>query len=155
MQTSKLYYRIYYKKDGVESVFTVTPGEYPNLEKSMNLIPYEYDDNSKILRGGNTFYINPTDEIRSWQAVGIQSVYQGGGEQRSSNIVWRSFAGDADGDSFLTTQDVDYVVRYITTGVEPYHFMRGAADANQDNKVNVADVVVIQNMRNKAVQQSE
>ena len=76
----------------------------------------------------------------------------GGGESRNSNVVWKSFAGDANGDGYVTRQDVNAVVDCVVTGVEPPAFMRGAADVNQDNKVNVADVVLIQNMINNANQ---
>ena len=150
--TSKLYYIVYYKKDGKEAIFTVKAGEYRDVKEDMDLIPYEYDDSWDIYRGGEVFYVNPVDEMRSWQAVGIQSVYIGGGESRSSNVVWKSFAGDANGDGYVTRQDVNAVVDCVVTGVEPPVFMRGAADVNQDNKVNVADVVLIQNMINNANQ---
>ena len=86
--TSKLFYTVWYEKDGQQSVYTVTAGEFKYVTEDMTEIPYDYDDNYDISRGGSTFYFNPTDEPATWTKIGVQSIYYGAGERNESNIVW-------------------------------------------------------------------
>ena len=86
--TSKLFYTVWYEKDGQQSVYTVTAGEFKYVTEDMTEIPYDYDDNYDISRGGSTFYFNPTDEPATWTKIGVQSIYYGAGKRNESNIVW-------------------------------------------------------------------
>ena len=53
--------------------------------------------------------------------------------------------GDANGDGDVTDADVKAIAQYIM-GQTPTGFDKEAADANQDNKVNAADIVTINNI---------
>lgn len=86
--TSKLFYTVWFDIDGVEQPFEVLAGEYKYVEEDWTEIPYDWDDNFDIYKGGSMFYINPTDVIPFWKRIGIQSIYYGGGERNASNIVW-------------------------------------------------------------------
>lgn len=86
---AKLFYTVWYEKDdAVQQQFVVTAAEYSKVEEDMTEVPYVYDDAYDIYRGGERFYINPTDEAATWKKIGVQSIYYGGGECNKSNIVW-------------------------------------------------------------------
>ena len=53
--------------------------------------------------------------------------------------------GDANGDGDVTKADVNAIAQYIM-GQTPTGFDKEAADANQDNKLNAADIVTINNI---------
>ena len=53
--------------------------------------------------------------------------------------------GDANGDGDVTEADVEAVAKHIM-GQTPTGFDKEAADANQDNKLNAADIVTINNI---------
>ncbi len=86
--TSKLYYTIWID-NGTESQLTFTTDIYEELEEDMTEIPYEFGDGWDIYRYAETIYFNQGDEeIATWSRVGVQSIYYGGGERNTSNIVW-------------------------------------------------------------------
>ena len=90
--TAKLFYTVWYMEEGSEEMkqFTAVAGEdvYSKLPNDMTEIPYDYDDNWDIYKGGATFYFNPVEVVATWTKFGIQSIYYGGGERNVSNIVW-------------------------------------------------------------------
>ena len=85
---SKLFYTVWVEKDGVQQPYTVTAAEYTYVDEDMVEIPYNYDDNYDIYRGGSLFYFNPTEEAMTFTNVGIQSIYYGGGERNATDIIW-------------------------------------------------------------------
>ncbi len=85
---SKLFYTVWIEKDGQIQPFTVTAADYRDVEEDMVEIPYNYEDNYDIYKGGSRFYFNPSDEPATWTKLGVQSIYYGGGECNKSNIVW-------------------------------------------------------------------
>ena len=56
--------------------------------------------------------------------------------------------GDANGDGVVNDADVKDVASFIM-GKTPKGFNKDAADVNNDNKVNVADIVLINKIINK------
>lgn len=86
--TSKLFYIIWVETDGNVRPFEVQTNEYKYVEENWTEIPYEWDDNYDIYKAGSKFYFNPTDEVAYLKNIGVQSVYYGGGERNTSNIVW-------------------------------------------------------------------
>lgn len=86
---SKLFYTIWIEKDGTEQTLTLAAEDYDYLEEDMTEIPYTYDDNWDIYRGGERVYLNQgAEEIATWTKIGVQSIYYGGGECNKSNVVW-------------------------------------------------------------------
>ena len=87
LMSSKLYYTLYYYKNDVIMPLVLTTDLYTRLSEDMSVIPYVFSDDWDIYP--SVIYLNqPVEEIDSWQKIGIQSVYYGGGSRRVSNIVW-------------------------------------------------------------------
>jgi len=81
----KLHYRIY--KDGDTSPLVFYRDEYKaQKEEEKTDFAYDYDDGSDISSSGNkkTIYYYFAD----YDSLGVQAIYDGGGEERKSNIVW-------------------------------------------------------------------
>ena len=91
---SKLFYTVWIEEEGEEKPFVVLADEYRYVEEDWTEIPYEWNDEYDIYKGGSKFYINPTDALTGWTKFGIQSIYYGGGERHTSNIVWMENADD-------------------------------------------------------------
>ena len=81
-------YVFYVQKDGEEPTELVfTPDLYENLEADMSEILYTFTDDYDFYNG--VVYLNQgEEELRSWDALGLQSIYRGGGEEHRSEIVW-------------------------------------------------------------------
>lgn len=95
--TDKLYYQLYIEKDGTQSPLTLAANLYEYFGEDMTLIPYEYDDNWDISKGGATVYLNQgAEEIATWTNIGVKSIYKGGGEAHESDIVWLTTTGISD-----------------------------------------------------------
>jgi hypothetical protein len=90
--TAKLFYTVWYMEEGSEEMkqFTAVAGAdaYSKMTEDMVEIPYDYEDSWDIYKGGSTFYFNPVDVVATWTKFGVQSIYYGGGERNTSNIVW-------------------------------------------------------------------
>lgn len=87
--TTKLFYTIWVDNGEEVSQLVITADEYKYIEEDMTEIPYTFNDDYDIYAGGSRFYLNQGDDvIESWQRIGVQSIYYGGGERNESNIVW-------------------------------------------------------------------
>ena len=117
---SKLYYTVWVVKDGEVQPFTVTAADYRDVTEDMVEIPYTYDDNYDIYKGGSRFYINPTDEVANWINFGIQSIYYGGGERHESNIVWAFNENVTVGESLYATYVAPVDVDFTGAAVSAY-----------------------------------
>ncbi|MBO7141333.1 MAG: choice-of-anchor J domain-containing protein [Prevotella sp.] len=87
--TSKLFYIVWFEKDGVEQPYTFSAELYDyDFEEDVTEVPWSYDGYD-IYKGGEIIYLeDDPEELATWTKVGIQSVYYGGGERNESNIVW-------------------------------------------------------------------
>ena len=73
--------------EGDVSPLTLTTDLYGELQVDLTEIPYGFSDNWDIYT--STLYLNqPADEIASWNRIGLQSIYRGGGEENVSEIGW-------------------------------------------------------------------
>ena len=86
--TSKLFYTVWIEWDAVEQPFVVRADKYRDVTEDMTEIPYDWDDGYDIYIGGSRFYINPAKNAYAYTKYGIQSIYYGGDERNTSNIVW-------------------------------------------------------------------
>ena len=86
--TSKLFYSVWVEIKGVEKPFTVFANHYRDVTENWTEIPYEWDDECDIYKGGSRFYFNPGPMVAIMTKIGIQSIYYGGGERNTSNIIW-------------------------------------------------------------------
>ena len=84
---SKLAFQVYYYKDMEVTPLVLTTDLYPELDADMSEIPYQLSKQSVVFN--NFLYLRqPDQEIDSWYQIGLQSIYYGGGEYHSSNVVW-------------------------------------------------------------------
>lgn len=75
---------------------------------------------------------------------GSKDAYQiANGWKIFTNIV---VLGDANGDGDVNQRDISLVKDYIMTGVEPQGFKWYGADADENDEINVADIVMIVNL---------
>ena len=89
LNLDKLFYSIWYEKNGVQQVYVFTAELYPeDFDVDTQEIPYSYDGYD-IYKGGEIIYLEDDPaELATWTKVGIQSIYYGAGERHASEIVW-------------------------------------------------------------------
>ena len=87
LNPEKLSYIFFIQKGNEESPLTFTTDLYEYLEADMTEIPYNFSDDWDFYNG--VVYLNWSEEIaRTWEKLGLQSIYRGGDEEHKSNIVW-------------------------------------------------------------------
>lgn len=84
---SKLSYEIFKMIDGVESPVTLEAQYYEYATEDMTIIPYLYTDYWEVMQGGEAVYVH-ADGVENWDAIGVKSIYTGGGETHESPITW-------------------------------------------------------------------
>lgn len=120
---NKLFYHIYVNRDGVVSDYVFTP-DYYYIEEDMPEVPYSFADGIDFLSEGNLKQVYVYDEaIAQWGAVGVQSVYYGGGTTNSSPIVWYDLA------DYWESVGIDDVVNTSVQSVKYYDLQGRAATA--------------------------
>ena len=83
--TSKLSYIIYTDVEGEVSPLTFTPETHSRLTESMTEIPYGFTESYDFYP--SYIYLNDLYS-ESWNKIGIQSIYVGGGEVNATEIQW-------------------------------------------------------------------
>lgn len=87
LNPEKLSYIFFIQKGNEESPLVFTTDLYEYLEAEMTEIPYSFSDDWDFYN--NRTYLNQSEEVvRSWEKLGLQSIYRGAGEEHKSNIVW-------------------------------------------------------------------
>lgn len=91
LNTSKLFYIVWYEKDGQQKPYTFTAALYSyDFEEDVTEVPYTHNGYD-IYKGGEMIYLeDELEELQNWTDVGIQSIYYGAGERRESEIAWKS-----------------------------------------------------------------
>ena len=86
---SKLAYQLFVVQDEEMLPLVFSAADYDVIDEDMTVIPYMFGDDYDIHVGGSRVYLNHgADAIASWTNIGVQSIYNGGGETNMSNIVW-------------------------------------------------------------------
>ena len=85
MLSDKLFYK-FYSKDGEGNVAPVifTKDIYEKLAADLEEIPYGFTDEYDIYN--DAVYLNMN--FSQWSQLGLQTIYKGGGETNTSEIVW-------------------------------------------------------------------
>ena len=83
---AKLGYTVYVEKNGEQKPYAFTTAVYRMLPEDMTVVPYGFYDGFDFALGGSSVYFY--DDLKDVVKIGIQSVYTGGGETRTSNVVW-------------------------------------------------------------------
>ena len=78
----KLSYKFYGRVGDDVLPITLTANSYQNLDEDMDEVPYGFTDGWDIYAGAIYFYATGFD------AIGMQTVYRGGGEEHASEISW-------------------------------------------------------------------
>ena len=119
--TEKLTYQLWIEKNGEATPLVLEADLYDYLDDDMSEIPYGYTDSWDIYE--TKVYLNQDlDEIYSWDKIGIQSIYYGGGEVNKSNIAWTYnivpvTVGEALYATYVAPADVDFTT---VEGVEAF-----------------------------------
>lgn len=119
--TDKLTYQLWVEKNGEATPLVLEADLYDYLDEDMSEIPYEFSDDWDIYN--EVLYLNQNlDEIYSWDKIGIQSIYYGGGEVNKSNIAWTYnivpvTVGEALYATYVAPADVDFTT---VEGVEAF-----------------------------------
>ncbi len=88
MLSDKVTYRLYKDINGQVEVFTFVAGDfYEKIAEDVTEIPYDFTEDWDIYVGASTIYLYGED-YDSWNKVGLQSIYYGGGEVHESEIAW-------------------------------------------------------------------
>ena len=87
LNPEKLSYIFFIQKGNEQSPLVFTTDLYQELEDDLTEIPYNFSDGWDIYNG--LVYLNQSEEeVRTWEKLGLQSIYRGGDEEHKSNIVW-------------------------------------------------------------------
>ena len=89
LNLDKLFYTVWYEKDGVQKPYTFTAAAYEgDFTEDVTEVPYAHDGYD-LYKGGEIVYFEETlEELSTWTKVGIQTIYYGAGEARKSEVVW-------------------------------------------------------------------
>ena len=83
---SKVAYKLWSEDElGSQSEVTLSTADYEKLDADLTEIPYTFSDGYDIYK--NLIYLN-MKEHKSWVRVGLQTIYNGGGEKHESEITW-------------------------------------------------------------------
>ena len=85
--TDKLSYQFFVQVGEDVSPLVLTTDLYTEIAQDMTEIPYNFSDEFDIYN--SILYLNQGEEVmRSWNKLGLQTIYRGADEERKSNIVW-------------------------------------------------------------------
>lgn len=91
----KLFYTIWIVKDGQEKPYIFTADLYSeDFNEDMTEIPYAHDGYDVYGKGEKIYFEDTPEELATWSKVGVQTIYYGGGERRTSEIAWAEMATD-------------------------------------------------------------
>ena len=83
--SSKLFFQFFKDVEQEISDVTFDPADYSGLTEAMTIFPYGFTVGEEITY--NHMYLKQAD-YNSWNKIGIQTIYNGGGEENKSEIFW-------------------------------------------------------------------
>ena len=92
MLGDKLSFTFYNKKNGTTAPVTFHKDKYYMLQQDMTEIPFGFTDGLEIGLHDIFFEKMGEDELKSWEALGLQSIYRGNGVEHRSDIFWFDMA---------------------------------------------------------------
>lgn len=114
--SSKLSFQFFTDEEQVITPLTFTTDYFTRLSEDMTVIPYGFTEDYDFYN--NEIYLNMPHS--TWNKIGIQSIYTGGGEEKKSEIFWytiKEYGGNEGGD----TEDIT-----IPAGVETSDYVFSA-----------------------------
>lgn len=103
MSSKKLSFQFFVDVEQEVTPLTFTPQDYKYLEEDMTVIPYGFTEQYDFYK--DQIYLNMAHD--TWNKIGIQSIYTGGGEENKSDIFW--FTIKEYGRSFIDFNSMDVV----------------------------------------------
>jgi hypothetical protein len=104
--TSMLSFQVFAEVGNEVSALTFKTSDYKYLEQDMTVIPYGFTESYDFYP--TAIYLNMA-EYNTFNKIGIQSIYTGGGEEHKSNIVWMEITPTT-GISSINTSDGKAVI---------------------------------------------
>ena len=88
MLADKLSFMFHCRKNGQEQPVTFPADKYYMLKEDITEIPYSFTDRLDI--SNHTVYFEKLgiEELQTWTAIGLQTIYRGLDKERRSEIVW-------------------------------------------------------------------
>ena len=114
--SSKLSFQFYTDVEQDINPLTFTTDYFTRLTEDMTVIPYGFTEDYDFYN--NEIYLNMPHS--TWNKIGIQSIYTGGGEEKKSEIFWytiKEYGGNEGGD----TEDIT-----IPAGIETSDYVFSA-----------------------------
>ncbi len=114
--SSKLSFQFYTDVEQDINPLTFTTDYFTRLSEDMTVIPYGFTEDYDFYN--NEIYLNMPHS--TWNKIGIQSIYTGGGEEKKSEIFWytiKEYGGNEGGD----TEDIT-----IPAGIETSDYVFSA-----------------------------
>ena len=88
IKKSKLYYKVFTRTGTTENPFVLKKQAYPEITGiQMTEIPYELTGDN-IVSSGDLRGLLMNIDLSTYDAVGVQSVYKGGGTTNETDIIW-------------------------------------------------------------------
>ncbi len=95
LNTDKLYYQLFSEINGTVAPIVLDKTLY-NFSEDLSVIPYSFSDNDYIgdmsayaaLYGVNRAIVLLSDAAKTYNKIGVRSIYTGGGETKQSEIAW-------------------------------------------------------------------
>lgn len=103
MLSSKMTYQLYVDVNGTVSELVFRADDYEELTSDMTIIPYNFTDDWDIYKHGSKIFLNHA-ERSTWNKIGVQSTYNGGGESHSSAVVWYTITDETSIDDNVTAE---------------------------------------------------
>ena len=85
MASSKLSFQLLKDVEQEISPVTFDPADYTSLKEAMTVIPYGFTDGKLFFP---KYIILKQSDYTTWNKIGIQAIYTGGGEENKSEIIW-------------------------------------------------------------------
>ena len=98
----KLTYALFVDEASEVSQYTFDSSLYYFLDKTVSEIPFSFDDDYDFSHSGTMIYVALDSPTQTYDRIGVQSIYRGGGEEHKTEISW--FTIDRDGDAIHAVQ---------------------------------------------------
>ncbi len=87
LNPQKLFYTVWVEKDGDQAPYTFKADMYYAINEDATEVPYSFNYNTWDGSHG-IYFQDGVEECNTWNKVGIQSIYYGGGECNKSAVAW-------------------------------------------------------------------
>ena len=132
--TSKLSYQYYYDVNKVVNPLTLYTSQYTRLADDMTEIPYSFSDDYDVYN--YILYLN--QDFSTWNKIGIQSIYRGGGDEKRSEIFWYTIIPYPHEVTFVAANDLSIQNKKVSVTVND-----APATVDADGKLTVPETYTV------------